>query len=49
MISGVTAVYQRYDFASEKAAALQMWGDFVAALVAGKPASKVVRLRGKRA
>src|SRR5215468_10245097 len=48
VISGVTAVYQRYDFASEKAAALQTWSDFLTALVEGKPASKVVRLRGKR-
>jgi len=48
VISGVTAVYQRYDFASEKAAALQAWGDFLTALVEGKPASKVVRLRGRR-
>src|SRR5262249_7527941 len=37
VISGVTAVYQRYDFASEKAAALQTWSDFLAALIAGKP------------
>jgi len=48
VINGITAVYQRYDFASEKAAALQTWGNFVAALVGGKPASKVVRLRGKQ-
>ena len=49
VISGVTAVYQRYDFASEKAAALQTWGEFLTALVEGKPVSKIVRLRGKRA
>jgi integrase len=46
---GVVGVYQRHDFADEKRHALEAWGSFVTALVEGKPASKVVRLRGKRA
>jgi integrase len=46
--SGILAVYQRHDFADEKRAALEAWGNFVEGLVEGKPASKVVRLREKR-
>jgi integrase len=45
---GVLAVYQRHDFADEKRAALEAWGNFVAVLVEGKSTGKVVRLRGKR-
>ena len=46
--AGIVGVYQKHSFANEKRAALEAWGNFVAALVEGKPASKVVRLRGKR-
>jgi integrase len=46
--AGIVAVYQRHSFADEKRTALEAWGNFVAALVEGKPASKIVRLRGKR-
>jgi len=45
---GVVGIYQRFDFADAKRQALEEWSNFVAALVEGKPASKVVRLRGKR-
>jgi integrase len=45
--AGIVAVYQKYDFAAEKRAALDAWGQHVAAVGAsGKAAkSKVVRLR----
>jgi integrase len=46
--AGIVAVYQRHSFADEKRAALQTWGNFVAALIEGMPADKVVRLREKR-
>jgi integrase len=46
--AGIVGVYQKHSFAAEKAQALEAWGSFIAALVEGKPASKVVRLRGKR-
>jgi integrase len=46
--AGIVGVYQRHSFANEKRAALEAWGNFVSALVESKPASKVVRLRGKR-
>jgi hypothetical protein len=46
-ISGVAAVYNRYDYQAEKARALEAWGQHIDALVSGKPA-KVVRLREKR-
>jgi integrase len=46
--AGIVGVYQKHSFADEKRAALEAWGNFVAALVGGKPATKVVRLRGKR-
>jgi integrase len=45
---GVVGIYQRHDFANEKRAALEAWGNFVTAVVEGKPASKVVRLHGKQ-
>jgi integrase len=45
---GIVGVYQKHSFADEKRQALEAWGNFVAALVEGKPTSKVVRLRGKR-
>jgi integrase len=46
--AGIVAVYQKHHFSDEKRAALEAWGGFVAALVEGKPAGKVIRLRGKR-
>jgi integrase len=46
--AGIVAVYQRHDFADEKRQALEAWGRHVEGLTSGKPASKVVRLRGKR-
>jgi integrase len=46
---GIVGVYQKHSFADEKRHAFEAWGSYVvAALVEGKPASKVVRLRGKR-
>jgi integrase len=45
---GIVGVYQHHSFADEKRAALQAWGQHIDALVSGKPASKVVRLREKR-
>jgi integrase len=46
--AGIVRVYQKHSFADEKRQALEAWGNFVVALVEGKPASKVVRLRGKQ-
>jgi integrase len=46
-ISGVTAVYNRYDYQAEKARALEAWARHINAVVSGKPA-KIVRLREKR-
>jgi integrase len=46
--AGIVGVYQKHSFADEKRAALEAWGSFVTAVVEGKPASKIVRLRGKR-
>jgi hypothetical protein len=45
--AGIVGVYQRHSFADEKRQALETWGNFVAALVEGKPA-KVIRLRGEQ-
>jgi integrase len=42
--AGVAGIYQRYQFADEKARALDAWADFVETLVEGKPAN-VVALR----
>jgi integrase len=46
--AGIVGVYQKHSFADEKRRALETWGNFVTALVEGKPASKVVRLRGRQ-
>jgi integrase len=46
--AGIVGVYQRHSFADEKRHALEAWGAFVEALVDGKPAGKVVRLREKK-
>jgi len=46
--AGIVGVYQKHSFAAEKAQALEAWGRHIDALVSGKPASKVVRLREKR-
>jgi integrase len=46
--AGIVGVYQKHSFADEKRQALEAWGNFVTALVEGKPTSKIVRLRGKR-
>jgi integrase len=45
--AGIVGVYQKHSFADEKRQALQTWGDFLTALIAGMP-GKVVRLRGRR-
>ena len=45
--AGMTlAVYVRYDYGREKAAALDQWGERLAAIV-GAGAAKVLPLRGK--
>ena len=51
-IHGVAAVYQRHDFATERARALDAWAAHVLACAAGKPdqdSEKVVPLRPRRA
>jgi integrase len=45
-VSGITAVYQRHDYAAEKRDALQRWADHVGALVGGRK-ENVVTLRGR--
>lgn len=46
-ISGVAAIYNRFDYAAEKRAALEAWGRYVLALTSGKPAENVVRLEAR--
>lgn len=46
--SGIVGVYQRHSFDAEKAAALQVWGAHVTALVEGRKPGKVLSMRGKR-
>jgi integrase len=43
--AGLVGIYQRHDFAKEKAAALEAWGAHVMALVEGRAPGKVVPLR----
>jgi len=42
---GIVGVYQRHDYATEKAAALEAWGAYVTALIEGTPRGKVLPLR----
>jgi integrase len=44
---GIVGVYQRHDFAAEKADALQRWADHIDAIVRGEPAGKIVSLRSR--
>ena len=46
--AGIVGVYQRHTFADEKRAALQAWGNVIAALIEGKHAESVLRFREKR-
>ena len=46
--SGIVGVYQRHDYAAEKASALEAWGARVMALVEGSEPGKVVTLRRAR-
>jgi integrase len=45
--SGIVGVYQRHDYAKEKAAALEAWGAHVMALVEGREPGKVVAFGGR--
>jgi len=45
-VSGITAVYQRHDYAAEKRDALARWADYVDALISGRKAN-IVALRGR--
>ena len=40
--SGIVGIYQRHDYAKEKAAALEAWGAHVMALVEGSERGKVL-------
>jgi hypothetical protein len=50
-ISGVAAVYNRFEYIAERRAALEQWGGFVQALVQstamGKVATPAARLRAR--
>ena len=48
IIKGVARIYNRYDYAKEKAQALEAWGRYVEALVSDKPADNVVELATAR-
>ena len=48
--AGIVGVYQRHDFASEKRAALEAWGEHVEAIVEGRTLDgNVISLRAKGA
>jgi integrase len=47
-IRGVAAVYNRYDHAAEKRAALEAWGRHVEGLINGKTSANVIPLREAR-
>jgi len=48
-IKGVSAVYNRYNYAEEKRAALEAWGRYLETLISGAPAANVVELAKARA
>jgi integrase len=43
--AGVVGIYQRHDYANEKRAALEAWGDYVRALVEGRKPGKVIPIK----
>lgn len=45
VVAGVSAVYNKADYADAKYAALVKWGEYVEALVSGKRSAAVVKLR----
>jgi integrase len=45
--SGIVGIYQRHDYAPEKAAALEAWGAHVMALVEGREPGRVVAFGGR--
>jgi len=45
--SGIVGLYQRHDYAKEKAAALESWSAHVMALVDGREPGKVVAFGGR--
>jgi len=45
--SGVAGIYQRHDYAKEKAAALEAWGAHVMALIEGRELGMVVAFGGR--
>jgi hypothetical protein len=45
--SGIVGVYQRHDFAKEKAAALELWGRHVTALVRPPEHSNVIEFEAR--
>lgn len=47
-VSGIAAVYNRFDYAQEKRAALEAWAGYVLQLVGEKAAMNVVRLETPR-
>ncbi len=48
--AGIVGIYQRYDFADEKRAALTAWGERLAAIVEGRePAANVVEFPARSA
>ena len=49
VVAGVSAVYNKADYADAKYAALVKWGEYVEALVSGKRSTSVVKLRRRRA
>jgi integrase len=46
-IRGVASIYNRFDYADERRAALEAWGRYVEGLVSGEPAGNVVSLKAK--
>jgi integrase len=46
--AGVVGIYQRHDYATEKAAALEAWGAHVIGLVEGRAEGNVLPIRDKR-
>jgi integrase len=48
VVSGIARIYNRFDYAAEKRAALQRWADHVERLASGAEAENVVELAARR-
>jgi hypothetical protein len=48
VFKGVAGTYQQNPLTEQRCIALQRWADHIDALVTGKPAAKIIKLKSRR-